>query len=270
MKVNLNAARRLLASKEPAPPTKVFDNVGIVGSPGTSALVIETSEGLILLDAILPGKVYSDMLESGMRALGYNPADIKFLLISHGHPDHTGCGRHFIDSYGTVPYMSRVDYAFALDASKNESNPEWQFDYRVSNFIEGGETLILGDTAIQVYSTPGHTPGGLSFLIPVRDQGRPHMAALWGGSAPPPDITLCRTYLESLEAFKAACRQNHADADLHTHPPLNNGMERMAVMRNRIDQVANPFITGTDGCLRYLDMFRGMAEDALKILEPGK
>jgi metallo-beta-lactamase class B len=249
-----------------ASPTKVFDNVGIVGSPGTSSIVIETSEGLILLDALLPGKIYSDMLEDGLKALGYDPADVKILLISHGHPDHTGCGKHFIDNYGAVPYMSRVDYEFAIGYCEKYGSPEWYFDYPVSNFIEGGETLTLGDICIQVFSTPGHTPGGLSFLIPVRDQGRPHIAALWGGSAPPPDIELCHTYLESLEAFKTACRLNHADADLHTHPPLNNGIERMQVMRNRIDQVANPFVIGTDGCLRYLDMFKGMAEDALKAL----
>ena len=266
MKFDLRSMASRVVSAEAAPPVKIFDNIGIVGSSGTSAIVVETDAGLILIDCLWPGKVFEDIIEKGMRELGYDPADIKAILITHGHPDHTGCGKHFIDAYGAVPYMSKVDYQFCIDFCKAANNPRWYFDFEVTNFIEGGDTFTLGSTSIQVFSTPGHTPGGLSFILPVYDQGRPHVAALWGGSAPPATREACLQYLESLKYFKGESVKAGVDAEFSNHPILDNGMERMAVMANRIDQVANPFVIGTEAFLRYTDIFRIMTEDALKNL----
>lgn len=261
MKFDLMATAPLTRSTQPIPPVKIFDNMGIVGTAGTNCAVIETSEGLILLDALWPNPVYADIIETGMRELGYDPADIKILLISHGHPDHSGCGRHFIEKYGAVPYMSEVDYRFEQEFCAKANNPEWTFDFEVSHFLDEGDVLTLGDTSIYCFSTPGHTPGGLSFIVPVFDQGRPHMAALWGGSAPPPELGANYQYLRSLDHFIEACRQYHVDADFMNHPILNNGVERMAVMRNRLDQVANPFVIGEEAYIRFTELYRILAED---------
>lgn len=261
MKFDLMATAPLTTSKEPIPPARIFDNMGIIGTAGTNCAIIETSEGLILLDAMWPNPVYVDMIENGMRELGYDPADIKILLISHGHPDHSGCGKHFIETYGAVPYMSEIDYYFEQEFCAKANNPEWTFDFEVSHFLDEGDILKLGDTSIYCFSTPGHTPGGLSFIVPVFDQGRPHMAALWGGSAPPPQLEANYQYLQSLDHFIEACRKHHVDADFMNHPILNNGVERMAVMRNRLDQVANPFVIGEEGYIRFTELYRQLAED---------
>ena len=261
MKFDLMATAHLTRSTEAVPPVKIFDNMAIIGSVGTNCVVIETSEGLILLYAMWPGKVFEDMIEDGFKELGYDPRDIKILLISHGHPDHSGCGRHFIEKYGAVPYMSRIDYEFEKEFCEKAGNPDWIFDFEVENFLDEGDLLRLGDTEILCVFTPGHTPGGLSFIVPVYDQGRPHMAALWGGSAPPPALEANYQYIESLDHFIEVCRQKHVDADFMNHPILNNGVERMAVMRNRIDQVANPFVIGEEGYIRFTQLYRQLAED---------
>lgn len=261
MRFDLKATAQLTVSTEAVPAVRIFDNVAVIGSAGTNCLVIETSEGLILLDALWPGKVFEDMIEDGFKELGLDPNDIKILLVSHGHPDHSGCGRHFIEKYGAVPYMSKVDYEFEQDFCEKAGIPEWKFDFEVSNFLDDGDVLTLGDMNILCVSTPGHTPGGLSFLIPVKDQGRPHMAALWGGSAPPPALEANYQYLDSLDRFIEICKEHHVDADLMNHPILNNGVERMAVMRNRIDQVANPFVIGEEGYIRFTELYRQLAED---------
>jgi metallo-beta-lactamase class B len=250
-----------------AEPVKIFDDLAIVGTPGTSAAVIETSEGLILLDALWPGELYANMIEYQMRLLGYDPADIKILLISHGHPDHTGCGGHFTEKYGAVPYMSEVDYAFCKDFCKKAGNSSWTFDFEVDHFLGDGDVLTLGDKSIKVFLTPGHTPAGLSFIIPVHDQGREHKAALWGGSAPPADREACEQYLQSLEYWRRVCRENGVDAEFTTHPILNNGIERMAVMKNRIDQVPNPFVIGTENYIRFTGLFEELVTDALAKLK---
>lgn len=261
MRFDLKATAHLTVSTEAVPAVKIFDNVSVIGSAGTNCLVIETSEGLILLDALWPGKIFENMIEDGLKDLGFDPHDIKILLVSHGHPDHSGCGRHFIEKYGAVPYMSKVDYEFEQVFCEKAGNPDWTFDFEVSNFLDDGDTLTLGDTSILCVSTPGHTPGGLSFIIPVKDQGRPHMAALWGGTAPPPVLESNYQYLDSLDRFIEICKEYHVDADLMNHPILNNGVERMAVMRNRIDQVANPFVIGEEGYIRFTELYRQLAQD---------
>ena len=267
MKFNLSATAALTISKEMATPVKIFDNLAIVGTPGTSAVVIETSDGLILLDALWPGDIYANMIEYEMRLLGYDPADIKILLISHGHPDHSGCGRHFVEKYGAIPYMGEVDYYFNQEFCAKANNPNWVFDFTVEHFIDDGDTVALGDTSIKVFSTPGHTPGGLSFIVPVYDQGHPHTAALWGGSAPPGDRDACEQYLKSLDYWRKVCIENNVDAEFTTHPILNNGIARMEVVRQRINQVPNPFVIGIDAYIQFTGLFEEMVTDALKKME---
>ena len=74
-----------------------------------------------------------------------------------------------------------------------------------------GQRLTLGDTTLTMYVTPGHTPGTISTLIPVRDQGRPHLAAEWGGTGFNFTITPDKprrfwfeTYAASAEHFRNA------------------------------------------------------------------
>ena len=261
MKFDLMGTAHMTTSTEAIEPVKIFDNMAVIGTAGTNCIVIESDEGLILLDAMWPGELYENMIEYGLRKLGYDPADIKILLISHGHPDHSGCGRHFVEKYGAVPYMSKVDYLFEQEFCAKANNPAWIFDFEVDHFLDEGDVLTLGSAKVYCFSTPGHTPGGLSFIVPVFDQGRPHMAALWGGSAPPPQLEANYQYLRSLDHFIEKCREYHVDADFMNHPILNNGVERMAVMRNRLDQVANPFVIGEEGYIRFTGLYRQLAED---------
>lgn len=109
MKFDLMGTAHLTVSRNIVPPVKIFDNMAIIGTEGTNCVLIETDAGLILLDAMWPGEFFEKMIEDGIRELGYDPADLKILLISHGHPDHSGCGRYFVEKYGAVPYMSEVD-----------------------------------------------------------------------------------------------------------------------------------------------------------------
>ena len=68
-------------------PTKVFDNVYAIGRVGTVVWAITTSEGIILIDS-----GYADQLESvllpGLRKVGLDPANVKYVLLGHGHGDH--------------------------------------------------------------------------------------------------------------------------------------------------------------------------------------
>jgi len=107
MKFDLMATAHLTTSKEVVPAVKIFDNMAIIGTVGTNCVVIETSEGLILLDALWPGDDYIKIIEDGLQSLGYDPADIKILLISHDMlaPVH---GEIFTDMYAAECFGWRI------------------------------------------------------------------------------------------------------------------------------------------------------------------
>lgn len=84
--------------------------------------------------------------------------------------------------------------------------------------IADGQRLTLGGTAIQLHHTPGHTPGTVSPIIPVRRGSARHTAMLWGGTNPPTTPTAPRTYLKSSHSFLAQMRRTNADVELSTTP----------------------------------------------------
>jgi metallo-beta-lactamase class B len=63
-------------------------NTWFVGTAGLTALLIETDEGLILVDGALPQS--SPLIEANIRKLGFDPLNIKAILVSHAHFDHAG------------------------------------------------------------------------------------------------------------------------------------------------------------------------------------
>src|SRR6185295_3071917 len=78
--------------------------------------------------------------------------------------------------------------------------------------VTDGQKLTLGDTTITLYVTPGHTPGTVSMIIPLKDGNDRHVGGVWGGMTLgiqrngvdyfPDWPTLLKTYLASLKRFK--------------------------------------------------------------------
>ena len=71
-----------------AEPFRIFDNVYYVGLQSVSSYLITTSQGLILID---PTYDYTaELVLDSVRAVGFDPGQIEYLLITHGHGDHAG------------------------------------------------------------------------------------------------------------------------------------------------------------------------------------
>ncbi len=157
-----------------AEPQKVFDNLYFVGMTQFSAWAITTSQGIILLDAIFDYSVEAEV-DEGLRKLGLNPADIKYVVVSHGHPDHAGGARFLQEKYGARLLMSAADYDLV-----DRQNPVWK--PKRDMVVTDGQTLTLGDTTMTFYLTPGHTEGTISTIFSVRDGGRRHTITTWGGT----------------------------------------------------------------------------------------
>src|SRR6185503_11596880 len=113
----------------------------------------------------------------GLTTLGADPKQIKYVVVSHAHRDHVGGARLLQERFGAKVIMSADDWD--LLAGDPGSYPKPTRDMVAID----GQQLTLGDTTLTFYRTPGHTYGTISTLIPVRDGGRRHLAALWGGTA---------------------------------------------------------------------------------------
>lgn len=238
--------------------SQIFDDVLIVSNKTTNCIVLKTSDGLILIDAIYPAKEMFYAIILAIQEIGWNPKDIKIFIITHGHFDHTGCGKWIKEEFNPCIYMSRTDYVFWSDHPTMPQLTETLKDFDVENFINDGDKITLGDKTIKVFSTPGHTPGGLSFIFPVTDLGVTHMAALWGGTNPPDDIKAIITYFESLDYFARQTDLYNVDVALGNHPFIDNTFEKMDLANNRMEFMPNVFILGKDGYRSYCQLFRNL------------
>ena len=189
-----------------AEPVKVFDNLYFFGQSEYSVWAITTSQGIIVLDTIFDYSV-EDEVAGGMKKLGLDPANIKYAIVSHAHPDHDGGAKFLQDHYGTRVIMSPADWD-VLDKRTIGTKPKRDIE------ATDGQKLTLGDTTLTLYITPGHTPGTISTLFPVKDNGTPHLAALWGGVGLNPD----RERVQTLHPLGAAIQRHREAGGSGYHP----------------------------------------------------
>ena len=109
----LNAGRANSPTDPVIEPTKVFDNLYVIGRTSTAVWAVTTSAGIVLIDA-----GYGDQLESvllpGMKTLGLDPGQVKYVIVGHGHGDHFGGAAYFqqrgalIASQNSSPQFSQL------------------------------------------------------------------------------------------------------------------------------------------------------------------
>lgn len=73
---------------EPQAPFRIFGNTYYVGTAGLAVILIDTGDGLILLDGALPQSV--PQIASNLETLGFSPTDVRLVALSHAHYDHAG------------------------------------------------------------------------------------------------------------------------------------------------------------------------------------
>ncbi|WP_416175416.1 MBL fold metallo-hydrolase [Clostridium sp.] len=101
----------------------------------------------------------ADTIKSALKDL--NVENVKFILLTHGHADHTGAAREIKKSYNAPIYISEKD----CDMMRRGAYMYGDIHDIVDNFLVDNEELDLGKLKIKVINTPGHTPGGVCFLV---------------------------------------------------------------------------------------------------------
>lgn len=226
-----------------AEPVKVFDNLYFFGQTEYSVWALTTTEGIIVLDTIFDYSVEDEVAE-GMKKMGLDPAQIKYAIVSHPHPDHDGGARFLQEHYGTRVIMSPADWD-VLDRRTAGTKPKRDME------ATDGQKVTLGDTTVTLYILPGHTPGTISSVFTVKDHGTAHVAALWGGAGLNPEVESVKTYIRSAQRFRGIVKQAGADIIFTNHTDWDRSKINLPLLAKG-PVTPNPYIVGNAKVLNFL------------------
>ena len=198
---------------DPAPPARIDGEVYYVGTCGITVLLIASPAGHVVIDTG-PAEAAPQVL-ANIRRLGFNPADVKWLLASHSHFDHVG-GLAALKAATGAKIAALPDQARELTRGQPmRDDPQFGVNkgfapVRVDRLLKDGVPLLVGPNRVTAFATPGHTRGSTSWVI--RGCGRKICPAI--------------TYADSVSAVSA---DSYRFTD---HPALvamfRRGLNRMA------------------------------------------
>jgi metallo-beta-lactamase class B len=242
-----------------ASPYKVFDNFYWLGTRQHSSWALRTSDGIIIIDTNFAWATQPEIID-GLTTLGLDPRQIKYVVISHAHGDHDQGAAELQKRFGAKVVMGAPDWESTLQRPATAAGGVPTRDVAVG---PTGMKLTLGDTTIDIVSTPGHTPGTLSYVFPVKDQGRTVMVAYSGGTLTGAFGTNARRgdeYVESQQRIAKAAADAGATVVLSNHSEYDNAYTkaRLIAAKREVGE-EHPFIVGASSVQRY---FTVMAECA--------
>ena len=236
---------------------QVFDNLYMLTTKMNSAWAVKTSQGIILIDTLF-GYAAQDAIVDGLKKVGLNPADIKYIVVSHAHGDHDGSVKFLQDTYNPRVIMGPKDW----ELSAREADPP-RHDMEATD----GQKLTLGDTTLTIYITPGHTGGTLSVLVPVKDHGQPHMAMEWGGTALSAATSkeMLDSYISNAKRLKDIGDGLGADVIIGNHTEYNDALNRFERTKARKQGEPHPWVVGKREVQTYLTVAEECAKSWLAI-----
>ena len=227
-------------------PAKVFDNLYFVGSVADSAWAVNTSAGIVIVDSTVEYTVEGQIVD-GLKAFGLDPADIRYVVLSHAHGDRYFGAKHLQDTYGARVIMSAADWETVAD-----SNEPAELKPKKDMVATDGMALTLGDTTLTLHLTPGHTPGTISTLIPLKDGIDTHLGSIWGGNAFgyeryglryfPTEADAIRTWRNSSRRYMEITKAAGADTYLSIHPHHDETPDKIDALRFRMPGDPHPFV----------------------------
>jgi metallo-beta-lactamase class B len=182
--------------------------------------------------------------------------------------DHVGGAKYLQEHFGTRVLLAAEDWDL-LDRS-TYTKPKRDL------VVTDGQKLTLGDVTLTLYITPGHTLGTISTLIPVKDGGRPHLVAEWGGTmfnwiqqraryitAERNDRFWFDTYRRSASRFRDIATRAGADVLISNHTNYDGSKRKLPALAMRKAGDPHPFVVGTDSVQRYMTVVEECATAGL-------
>ncbi|KAH8757194.1 beta-lactamase-like protein [Diaporthe sp. PMI_573] len=282
----------------PAGGVQFLDNAWFFGTDNLGAVVVKTDNGLLLFDVLTTWADMQEHMIDQMPAAGLAPADIKYIFIGHRHGDHIGginllLQNHTQDAIivagepdamwieeqraavinGPAPLPSDAGTNLSAEAIKSLRQKQLnelpsRVDIRVPAF-EGVKTgtkrIDTGGTEVVAILNPGHTPGQLSAIVPVKQNGKDHRLLVWSGND---KLEEAKQYAISADFARGVAEQEGADVFINTHAYQSASFYHLRRLKEEVE-APNPFVMGADGVSRFLGIFTACQRATKQRFEDG-
>jgi len=245
-------------------PAKVFDDLYFVGTKDRSSWVLPTSEGIILIDTTFEYEA-EPVIVGGLKKLGFDPATVKYVIISHAHAGEIGGAKLMQDRFGSRIVMGAGDWDMIEQLVNRFPNGKPKRDIEAMD----GQKITLGGRSVTLALTPGHTPGTVSLIFQVKDNGVPLTVAYAGGTEFNfvNDVPHFDTYIASARKMEAAAVAADASILMTNQSEYDNAYTKIRLLAGRRPGEQHPFEVGREAVPRYFKVFDECAQVArLKLL----
>jgi metallo-beta-lactamase class B len=233
-----------VAWNKPTEPFKIIGNVYYVGTNGLASYLITSPQGHILVDTVMPES--TSQIKASIEKLGFKVSDIKYLLNTHAHIDHTGGLAEMKQASGAQLVAGEADKPLLEGGYYPGQREETLLAFRpveVDRTVREGDTVSVGDVTLTAHETPGHSPGCTSWTFTAKDGDATRSVLIFCSAT----VALNRlvtnpTYPGIIDDYRktfARAKEMKPDVLLAPHPEMYN----MAEKRARIaDGAPNPFV----------------------------
>lgn len=216
-------------------PFKITDNVYFVGTYQASVHLIDTGAGYILIDTGYENTF--DMVVNSLRELDIDLSEIKYILNTHWHGDHTEASGMMAKLTGAKNIISRIDAEYIEELGY----------FKPDILVDDGDMISLGNTDIKIMLTPGHTKGTVSFTFETTVNGEKLTCGMHGGAGANSLVPSFKTYYEGCrEDYLGSCERLlgvRVDVFIGNHVWNNDTYEKYVQMQKTGE---NPFVDSAE------------------------
>jgi len=237
-------AALLVKWNTPTEPFRIIDNVYYVGTDGLASYLITSPQGHILVDTVMPDQ--TSQIKASIEKLGFKIADIKYLLNTHAHIDHTGGFAEMKQASGAQMIAGEADKSLLEGGYYPGAKEETLLQFppvKVDRSVREGETVAIGNVTLTARATPGHSPGCTSWEFNVKDGDATRSVLIFcSGTVALNRLVGNPTYPGIVDDYKktfARAKAMKVDVLLAPHPEMYKMQEKRAKLA---DGVPNPFV----------------------------
>jgi metallo-beta-lactamase class B len=246
-------------------PMKAFDDMYWMGTASTSSWLLTSDDGYILYDT---QRVYDaeDVLVDGIKKLGFDPAKVKYVIVSHAHAGEVGGAYLFQSRYGSRVVMDDWDMVEASVNGFPTGKPKRDV------IATDGMKITAGTRTVTIHLTPGHTPGTISSIFQVHDNGKPLTVVYSGGTEFnfPNDVPHFNQYLASERKLASLAAAAGATVVLNNQSQFNGAATKLRMLTDRRSGEPHPLDVGTNAVARYFKIEDECAQAVrLKLMPAG-
>lgn len=247
---------------DPFPPHRIMGNMYYVGTKELASFLIDTPEGLILMNSNYEASV--PVIQASVKELGFDFKNIKILIAGHAHPDHVEGDALVKELTGAQVVVGRKD-----EEATRAFRPGGK-EHPIDRLVDDGDTVSLGGTTLTAHEMPGHTRGCLAWSLNLQENGKTYYTFI--------ECSLNGRFLQSLnqypgivDDFRATYKKARTfpvEVFLSSHASFYGMAEKYAMLKDRKPGDPNPFVD-PQGYIAHVDEYEKSFEAALAAQQQG-